>query len=168
MTSSNSRFTRPFSRKPRGPALNVRTTCTFTRIRRQDDDSNLRKITPNSDDGLDAAHVRHLQVYQRSLRTMLPGLFNRFDSGRYLRDHLHVRFGVDQPRDPVAQRPVIVTVRIRITTVVVPVAGDASLIQRPFSFETVRTAVALEVFRMPLRPEPSIQFRCPLRLHSRY
>src|ERR1700686_4350823 len=60
------------------------------------------------------------------------------------------------------------TVRIRISPLVVIVAGDASLMQRPFSFETVRIPVAPEVARMPLRPEPSIQFRCPPRPHSGY
>jgi hypothetical protein len=35
---------------------------------------------------------------------MLPELFNRFDSGRSLRNHLHVQFSIDQPCDPVAGR----------------------------------------------------------------
>ena len=80
----------------------------ITRIGSQDDDSSLRKVTADFDSGLHATHVRHLQVQQRNVRTILFELLDCLDSRRGLRDHLHVRFIVDQPSDAVPQQRVIV------------------------------------------------------------
>ena len=80
----------------------------ITGVRSQNDDPGLRKLTANSDHGLNATDVWHLQVHQRDVRMILLELLDCLGSGPGLRDHLHVRFIVDQPGYPIPQQRMIV------------------------------------------------------------
>ena len=56
----------------------------------ENDDSRVRKFTSNRDDGIDAAHLRHLQVHQDHIRSVYAELCNRFMPIAGFRDQLHV------------------------------------------------------------------------------
>ena len=53
------------------------------------------KLVANGDDGIDAVHLRHLQVHQRDIRPMRPELLDRLAAIGGLGDQIHVR--LDSP-----------------------------------------------------------------------
>src|ERR1700761_5128237 len=66
------------------------------RMGRQDDNSCVGELAANGADRIDTAHLRHLQIHERDVRTMFSELFERLTSVRSFPNQLHVRLSVDQ------------------------------------------------------------------------
>src|ERR1700746_3797661 len=69
----------------------------------KDDDSRVRKFTSNRNDGVDAAHFRHLQIHKTQIRVMCTELYNRLVSIAGFRDQLHVGLIGDERSDSFAE-----------------------------------------------------------------
>src|SRR5712692_8510642 len=80
----------------------------ITRVGCEYNDSRVRKLAPNCNYALDAAHFRHLQVHKRDIRSVLFELRNRFLSVGRLGYQLHVGFGADQYADSLAQQSMVI------------------------------------------------------------
>ena len=74
----------------------------------QHDDARVRKLASDRADRVEPAHLGHLQIHERDVRTVRPELLNRFTSGRRFRHERHVRLCREQPGDALAHDGVIV------------------------------------------------------------
>lgn len=76
--------------------------------RRQYDDSRFRKIGANGDQGIHAAHVGQSQIHECYVGPMLPEGFDAFRPIRRFRNEHHIRLIVNDRRDPLAQKRMVV------------------------------------------------------------
>src|SRR6266481_4333914 len=68
----------------------------------------VRKLAANCADGVDAAHLRHLQVHQGDVRMMPSKLFDRLQSITGFRNQFHVYLMPDQRGDAGAEKGMVV------------------------------------------------------------
>src|SRR3954466_6297343 len=78
------------------------------RIGCQDDNSCVGELAANRADGVDTAHLRHLQIHERDVRTVFSELFERLTSVRSFPNQLYVRLSVDQHSNAFAKQRMIV------------------------------------------------------------
>jgi hypothetical protein len=60
------------------------------------DDARLGIFAANGDDGIEPAHLWHLQIHQGDIRAVRAELLDPFPSVGGLGDHSHVRFSRDK------------------------------------------------------------------------
>ena len=74
----------------------------------QHDDPGVRELRANGDRGLDAAHLRHLEVHEHDVRTVLAEERQRLGAVAALPDQGDVRVVSERSRDAFAHHRVIV------------------------------------------------------------
>src|SRR3984885_9455434 len=76
--------------------------------RSQNDDARFWKLRPNRNGGVDAAHVREPEIHEGDIGHVFTKTFDRLASVGCLRDHQHVRVGIDDHGNPFAHARMIV------------------------------------------------------------
>src|SRR5580704_628788 len=83
---------------------NLRIAC----VCRQHDHFCIRKFVANRNQGVDAAHLRHLQVHKRDVRTVRPELLNGIAPVGCLAHQDHIALNANQTGDPLPHNWMVV------------------------------------------------------------
>ena len=68
----------------------------ITFVGRQDNDSRIREFSPNRDDGIEAIHLRHLEIHQRDVGSMLTELLHSLAPIRGFGDQSHIGLSTEE------------------------------------------------------------------------
>src|SRR5271157_5310694 len=130
-------------------------------VRSENDYPGIGEFTADGDDRFDPAGVWHLQIHEGDVRLVPPELLDPLPSRRSLRDHLHVRFELNQRCDARAQKRMVVdredSDRLRFSVHGSTAFSVGTKTRRRWSLRTrLRPA-----WSAPLRCRPPLRSRTP-------
>src|SRR5208337_2430556 len=132
-------------------------------VGRQHDDSCVGKFISNSNERIEAVHLRHLQVHQRNVRMVRPELLDGLATVGRLTYHHHVRLNANQPRYAIANQCMVVNCKDSNLR-----AGGTHAYFMPLRLPQtfMKTTSLSELIHMQCRQEYAVPLRYPRRLRS--